>query len=80
MFRDNGAALTLFLTLLALSAAALVAAWMLGRQWGDLASRRHYGEALSAEEQAALRRSRRSFWLWAGASLVLAVLAFYTLR
>ncbi len=80
MFQNNGTALTLFLTLLTLSAAALGAAWVLGRQWGDLASRRHYGEALSAEEQAALKRSRRSFWIWAGASLFFAVLAFYTLR
>ena len=78
--RDNGAALALFLIFLALSAAALIAAWALGRRWGDLSSRRRYGEALTEEEQGLLRRSRRSFWIWAGAALVMAGLSFYALR
>ena len=78
--RDNGAALTLFLVFLAFSAAAFIIAWAQGRRWGDLSSRRRYGEALTEEEQGLLRRSRRSFWIWAGVSLVMAALAFYALR
>ena len=71
--------LTLFLVFLLLSAAALIVAWARGRQWGDLSSRRHYGEALTEAEQQALRRSRRSFWLWAALSLIFAALAFFAL-
>ena len=78
--RDNGAALTLFLIFLALSAAAFVVAWAQGRRWGDLSSRRRYGEALTEEEQRMLRRSRGSFWIWVGVSLVMAALSFYALR
>ena len=78
--RDNGTALTLFLIFLALSAAAVIVAWAQGRRWGDLSSRRRYGEALTEEEQALLRRSRRSFWIWAGVSLTMAALSFYALR
>ena len=80
MTRNDGATLTLFLTLLVISFAAIVAAWIYGRQWGDLASRRHYGEALSEDEQKTLRRCRRSFWIWAGISLLLAALSFIMLR
>ena len=80
VLRDDGAALTLFLIFLALSAAAFIVAWAQGRRWGDLSSRRRYGEALTEEEQGLLRRSRRSFWIWAGASLVMAALSFYALR
>ena len=78
--RDDGAALTLFLIFLALSAAAFIAAWALGRRWGDLLSRRRCGEARTEEEQGLLRRSRRSFWIWIGVSLVMAALSFYALR
>lgn len=77
--RDDGAALTLFLIFLALSAAAIIAAWAQGRRWGDLSNRRSCGEALTEEERGVLRRSRRSFWIWAGISLVMAVLSFYAL-
>lgn len=79
VLRDNGAALTLFLIFLALSAAALIIAWTRGRRWGDLSNRRRYGEALTEEEQELLRRSRGSFWIWAGISLVMAALSFYAL-
>ena len=78
--RDDGAALTLFLIFLALSAAAFIAAWALGQRWGDLSSRRRCGEALTEEEQGLLRRSRRSFWIWIGISLVMAALSFFALR
>ena len=78
--RDDGAALTLFLIFLGLSAAAIIIAWAQGRRWGDLSSRRRYGEALTEEEQGLLRRSRRSFWIWAGVSLVMGALSFYALR
>ena len=71
--------LTLFLVFLLLSGAALIVAWVRGRQWGDLSSRRHYGEALTEDELAALRRARRSFWTWAGVSLALAALSFFAL-
>ena len=80
VLRDDGAALTLFLIFLALSAAAFIAAWAQGRRWGDLSSRRRYGEALTEEERGLLRRSRRSFWVWMGVSLVMAALSFYALR
>ncbi len=80
MFRSSGASLTLFLTLLLLSAAALIAAWSHGRQWGDLASRRRYGEALSEDEQKSLRRCRRNFWIWASISLTFATLSFFALQ
>lgn len=80
MARNDGVTLTLFLVTLVLSAAAMVAAWIFGRQWGDLASRRHYGEALSEDEQKAMRRCRRSFWSWAGISLLLAAFSFFLLR
>ena len=78
--RDDGAALTLFLIFLALSAAAFIVAWAQGRRWGDLSSQRRSGEALTEEEQGLLRRSRKSFWIWAGISLVMAALSFYALR
>ena len=78
--RNDGAVLTIFLVFLLLSAATLIVAWAQGRQWGDLSSRRHYGEVLSEDEQKALRRSRRNFWLWAGASALLAAAAFLTLQ
>ena len=78
--RDDGAALTLFLIFLALSVAALIVAWALGRRWGDLSSRRRFGEALTGEEEELLRLRRRSFWIWAGISLVMAALSFYALR
>ena len=80
VLRDDGAVLALFLILLALSAAALIVTWAQGRRWGDLLSRRRYGEALTEEEQGLLRRSRRSFWIWTGVSLVMAALSFYALR
>ena len=80
MARNDSVTLTLFLASLVLSAAAMVAAWIFGRQWGDLASRRHYGEALGEDEQKTLRRCRRNFWSWAGISLLLAAFAFFLLR
>lgn len=76
----SGTALILFLTLLFLALAALIVAWIQGRQWGDLSSRRHYGEALTEEERRAMKRSRRSFWIWAGVSLLLTALSFFVLR
>ena len=78
--QDGNTLLTLFAIFLLLSAAALVIAWHYGRRWGDLSSRRHYGEALTEDELAALRRARRSFWIWAGVSLALAALSFFTLE
>ena len=63
-----------------LVAAAIIVAWVRGQRWGDLLSRRRCGEALTEEEQELLRRSRRSFWIWAGISLVMAALSFYALR
>lgn len=80
ILRDDGAALTLFLIFLALSAAAVIVAWAQGRRWGDLSSRRRCGETLTEEEQGLLRRSRRSFWTWAGVSLIMAALSFYALQ
>ena len=80
VLRDDGAALTLFLIFLALSAAAIIVAWVRGQRWGDLSSRRRCGEALTEEEQELLRRSRRDVWIWVGISLVMAALSFYALR
>jgi len=77
---NSDRALAMFLVFLTLSLAALVIAWIRGREWGDLSSRRHYGEALTTKEQDALRRSRRSFWIWACASLILAAISFLALR
>ena len=77
--QDGNTLLALFALFLLLAAAALVIAWHFGRRWGDLSSRRHYGEALTEAEQQALRRSRRSFWLWAALSLIFAALAFFAL-
>ncbi len=77
---DNGAALTLFVVFLFLSFAALIVAWVQGRAWGELSSRRHYGETLTEEERQTLGRSCRRFWIWAGVSLLLAGLAFFALR
>ena len=77
---NSGRALGLFLAFLALSLAALVAAWIRGREWGDLSSRRRCGEALTAKEQDALRRSRGGFCIWALASLLLAAISFLSLR
>lgn len=71
--------LGLFLAFLLLSIFAMVIAWAKGRQWGDLSSRRRYGEALTEEERSALRKSFRAFLIWAGISLLLAVLSFYAL-
>lgn len=79
-YQDNGRLLTLFVIFLTLSLAALIGAWVRGRKWGDLSSRQHYGEALSEEERKALRRSRRDFCIWAGASLIFAAFAFWALR
>ena len=77
--QNNTAILILFLVFLSLALAALLIAWFQGRQWGDLSSRRHYGEALTEDEQKALKRSRRNFWIWAGVSAVFAALSFYAL-
>ena len=78
--RKDGALLILFLAFLTLAVAALIVAWVQGQRWGDLSSRRHYGEALTEDEQAALIRSRRKFFLWAGASLAMAAAAFFAVR
>ena len=78
--RNTGLMLCLFLLFLVLSAAALCAAWWMGRPWGDLSSRRRSGEALTEEEFSRLRHSRKLFSLWAGASLLLAAAAFLCLR
>ena len=78
--QNNTAILILFLTFLSLALAALLIAWFQGRQWGDLSSRKHYGEALTEDEQKALRRSRRSFWIWAGVSAFFLTLSFFALR
>ena len=78
--RDNGTILILFLIFMVLALAALIVAWLRGRAWGDLSSRRHFGEALTEEEQKALKRSRRSFFIWAGVSLVATAFAFFTLQ
>lgn len=78
--QNNTAILILFLVFLSLALAALLIAWFQGRQWGDLSSRRHYGEALTEDEQKALRRSRRSFWIWAGVSAFFLALSFFVLR
>ena len=78
--QNNTAILILFLTFLSLALAALLIAWFQGRQWGDLSSRKHYGEALTEDEQKALRRSRRSFWIWAGVSAFFLALSFFALR
>lgn len=71
--------LRLFFILLLFSFVSVIAAWISGRQWGDLSSRRRYGEALTEDEMKTLRRSRRSCLLWLFASALLAVLAFYAL-
>ncbi len=76
----NGTALALFLVFLLLSFAALIVAWVQGRTWGDLSSRRHYGETLTEDERQALSRSCRRFWIWAGVSLLMAALSFFALR
>ncbi|MBQ9648326.1 MAG: hypothetical protein IJV43_08210 [Oscillospiraceae bacterium] len=78
--QDDATVLALFLVFLLLAVAALIVAWGKGRQWGDLSSRRHYGEALTEDEQKALGRSRRNFFLWAGVSLAMAALSFYALQ
>ena len=78
--QNNTAILILFLTFLSLALTALMIAWFQGRQWGDLSSRRHYGEALTEDEQKALRRSRRSFWIWASVSAFFLALSFFVLR
>lgn len=78
--QNNTAILILFLTFLSLALTALLIAWFQGRQWGDLSSRKHYGEALTEDEQKALRRSRRSFWIWAGVSAFFLALSFFVLR
>ena len=78
--QNNTAILILFLVFLSLALAALLIAWFQGRQWGDLSSRRHYGEALTEDEKKALRRSRRSFWIWAGVSAFFLALSFFVLR
>lgn len=78
--QNNTAILILFLVFLSLALAALLIAWFQGRQWGDLSSRKHYGEALTEDEQKALRRSRRSFWIWAGVSAFFLALSFFVLR
>ncbi len=77
---NSAAVLVMFAAFLFLSLAALVAACVRGREWGDLSSRRHYGEALTEEEKTALRRSRRSFLIWMGVSLISAALSFFALR
>ena len=78
--QDDATILVLYSVFLLLAVAALVVAWVRGRQWGDLSSRRHYGEALTEDEQKALKRSRRNFFLWAGVSLVMAALSFFALQ
>lgn len=78
--QNDGAILVLFLAFSVLSLAALIIAWLRGRAWGDLSSRRHYGEALTEEEQKTLKRSRRDFFLWLGVSFVAAALSFFALR
>ena len=78
--QDDAVVLILFAVFSFLALAALLVAWGRGRQWGDLSSRRHYGEALTEEEQKALSRSRRNFWIWAGISLIFTALTFLTLR
>ena len=79
-YQDNGTALILFLTFFALAGAALIIACVRGRQWGDLSSRRHYGETLTQEEQKTLRRSRRSVLIWAGIALACTALSFLALK
>ena len=79
-FADSALVLRLFIIFLAASLAALLVACVFGRRWGDLSSRRHYGEALSEEELRALARARRGFLVWAGLSLVSAGFAFFALR
>ncbi|MBR3561765.1 MAG: hypothetical protein IKN81_09645 [Oscillospiraceae bacterium] len=78
--QDGNTLLALFALFLLLSVAALTVAWWHGRRWGDLSSRRHYGEALTEEEQTMLRRERRSFLIWAGISLALMALSFFALE
>lgn len=78
--RDAQTLLALFLLLLLFSVAALIMAWIVGRQWGDLSSRRRHGEVLTEEEQKTLRRSRRIFCIWVLISLLLAALSFYALH
>lgn len=77
---DSGRILTLFLVFLLAAFAALIVAWIQGRRWGDLSSRMRYGEALTEEEKKQMKRSLRNFLIWAGASLALATLAFFSLR
>ena len=76
----DGRLLRVFFLFMLLSFAALIGACASGRQWGDLSSRRHFGEVLSEEERKALRRSRRSCLIWAVASLLFALLAFRAIR
>lgn len=83
MFFQNGnesALLVIFIVLLALAFAALIIAWIKGQLWGDLSSRKHYGEPLSSEERRSLSRSRRSCLIWSCISAALAALAFFMLR
>ncbi len=80
LLRNDETLLILFLSLSFLAFLSLLAAWFTGRRWGDLSSRRHFGEALTEEEMKTLRRSRRSFWVWAGISLVFLALSYLSLR
>ncbi|MBE7007897.1 MAG: hypothetical protein E7422_01920 [Ruminococcaceae bacterium] len=78
--RSDALLLSLFLAFLALALAALAVSWIRGRQWGDLSSRRHYGESLTSDENKALLRSRRDCLIWAGISVISTALAFWMLR
>jgi hypothetical protein len=77
---NEGTLLTLFLTNLFLALVSLLAAWVRGRRWGDLASGRHYGEVLSEDERRELARSRRGCLIWVGLSILFAALAFWLLE
>lgn len=62
------------------SLAALTSAVFLGLDWGDLAERKRHGEKLTDEEAAGLKRSRRRFLIWAGASLAAGAAAFFVIK
>ena len=83
MYRETGnetTMLILFAAFLGIALVTLAVAWAKGRQWGDLSSRKHYGEALNTEERKTLSHSRRDCLIWAAISLTFTFLAFLMLR
>ena len=72
--------LALFFVFLLVSFAALIGACAKGHRWGELSSRRFYGEVLSEDERKQLKHARRECLLWMGVSFLCVLLAFRILR